>query len=448
VTHNPCLRARAIACAALGWWLVQAVPRYGRADEAGAGAPLESLPAAAAGDSSIAGSAGPGSAAPDVPGADPAVRPETPAPANGPDGVAGAAAPPSEETHEPPVAVPSPPAWAPRRSADGTVSVMVAPPPAPPATIAPPVAASAAAELAGTLLSDAGPADVDLAGGRPLTLIEALERPGDRARRLWIAQAYWKASAALATVRSQADAVARIEGVAPGGAARDRDAVDTALAGARADLEDARAELAAARQELADLALLSPGEPLPWPADVPLVVPYQTHFAVIFASRPSTGRVRAVDRMLPHRHAALEARAAAALACRRATIAADEDHARGACPVEAVLSSHETLARVERQWSADVRVYNTLVAEYVMAVADATVPDEAFARMLIGSPLPRPLAPGFAAAPSAAGQAQFVGGAGAWPAGQVTVPTAPPLLVSPPGVVVAPGVVAPSGRRD
>lgn len=448
MTHNPCLRARAIACAVLGWWLLQAVPRCGRADEADAGAPLESLPDVAPGDSAIAGGSAPGIAAPDVPGADPAVRPQTPAAAGGPDGVDGAAALPPDDTREPAASMPSAPAWAPRRSADGTVSVMVSPPPAPPASIAPPVAASAAAELAGTLLADAGPADVDLAGGRPLTLIEALERPGDRARRLWIAQAYWKASAALAMVRSQADAVVRIEGVAPGGAARDRDAVDTALAGARADLEDARAELAAARQELADLALLSPGEPLPWPADVPLVVPYQTHFAAIFAARPSTGRVRAIDRMLPHRHAALEARAAAALACRRTTIAADLDHARGSCPVEAVLSSHETLARLERLWSADVRAYNTLIAEYVMAVADATVPDEAFARMLIGSPLPRPPAPGFASAPPAAGQAQLVGGAAAWPAGAATVPTTPPLLVSPPGAGVAPGVAAPSGRRD
>ena len=309
---------------------------------------------------------------------------------------------------------------------------------APPGTVAPPP--SVAAELMARLLADPTAADLDLVGGRPLPLIEALERSGDRSRRLWITQAYWKAATALATVRVVGEGVDRLDLVAPGGAERDRDAVDAAAAAARADLAVARAELVAARQELADLVRLPPGEPLPWPIDRPLATPYQTHFTVIFAARPATGRIRAIDRMLPHRHAALEARGSAALAARRAVGAADEDHARGTCPVEAVLAAHARLVAVERDWAADVRAYNTDVAEYVMAVVDTAVPDDQFARMLIGTPLPwRPAASGppqAGGAPQQPGTLVLVGGATAAPL-PVPVPSALgagsiPLLVPPP----------------
>lgn len=441
VIHNPCRRARATACAALGWWLACAT---------GPAAALDEPPSP-----------------PDDPAAEARALVADPLP-------------------EPPGEVDVPPL----RSADGTVSVMVAapdpspppppfaglPPAAPPAGAAPatgPVALAApsaplavgapvtaavppvqapagvpqplptpfATELAARLLAEPTAADIDLAGGRPLTLIEALERSGDRARRLWITQAYWKASAAWATVRSATEGVERLDLVAPGGAQRDRDAVDAAAAAARADLAVARADFAAARQELADLVRLPPGEPLPWPVDRPLTSAYETHFQVIFASRPTTGRLRAIDRMLPHRHAAVEARAVAASAARRAVAAADEDHARGACPVEAVLGAHGALMTLERDWARDVRAYNTDVAEYVMAVADATVPDEQFARMLIGTPLPwRPPTPGQPLTAGLAvpgGPTVLVGGApgiaGPGSTGPATaVPGALPLLVPPP----------------
>ena len=330
----------------------------------------------------------------------------------------------------------------------GTPVPVAVPPGQAPAGVPLPLPTPAATELAARLLAEPSAADIDLVGGRPLTLIEAPERSGDRARRLWITQAYWKASAALAAVRSVTEGVERLDLVAPGGAPRDRDAVDAAAGSARADLAVARAELAASRQELADLVRLPPGEPLPWPVDRPLTSAYETHFQVIFANRPTTGRLRAIDRMLPHRHAAVEARAVAASAARRAVAAADEDHARGACPVEAVLGAHGALLTLERDWARDVRAYNTDVAEYVMAVADATVPDEQFARMLIGTPLPwRPPTPG---QPLAAGLATpggptiLVGGAPGIAVPGSNGPGTPvtgalPVLVPPPVAGVSSG---------
>ncbi|MFM7242754.1 MAG: hypothetical protein ACKO40_01080, partial [Planctomycetaceae bacterium] len=57
---------------------------------------------------------------------------------------------------------------------------------------------------------------------RPLPLLEAIQRPGDSSRRLWIAQAYWKTSMARAWVRWAGEAVERLELVAPGSDPHDR----------------------------------------------------------------------------------------------------------------------------------------------------------------------------------------------------------------------------------
>ena len=48
---------------------------------------------------------------------------------------------------------------------------------------------------------------------RPLPLVEALERSGDRSRRLWISQAYWKVSAGFAMLRWSTEALERLESI-------------------------------------------------------------------------------------------------------------------------------------------------------------------------------------------------------------------------------------------
>jgi hypothetical protein len=100
-------------------------------------------------------------------------------------------------------------------AADGTVSVVVAPP-------AGGRGEQAAASMATDVLSKAlEPLDAGAQAGatagphaamyaRPLPLVEALERSGDRARRLWISQAYWKVSAGFAMLRWSTEALERL----------------------------------------------------------------------------------------------------------------------------------------------------------------------------------------------------------------------------------------------
>jgi len=282
-----------------------------------------------------------------------------------------AAEPAADGTSSIVVPAASPPQSTPTRATAGTTS----PPPSPPT--------AAAVALLGRLLE---PRPDDETTPRPLPLLEALERPGDRSRRLWIVQAYWKAAVADAAARSAAGALERLELVAPGADPHDRAVLDVATAAARADLADARTRLSAARQELVDLARLPPGDPLPRPVDLPLAIPYETHFDAIFANRIATGRIRTVARTLPLRHEAIEARALAVAAADKALAMAEADHAKGTRPIEAVIAAHAALVAQEQEFLEAVRAYNLDIAEYGMAVVDLAVPDDAFVSVLIGTP--------------------------------------------------------------
>lgn len=310
---------------------------------------------------------------------------------------AGQASPPSggQQPSRPPATQPADVRREPR--ADGTVSVVVAADRADPQ---PPV--STATELVNRVLEPLAPAGANPADrppaptapppvsalyARPLSLVEALERSGERSRRLWISQAYWKVSAGFAMLRWSIEALERLELIAPGGDPHDRAVLDVALAAARADLADARADLVAAQQELVDLVRLPPGDPLPWPVDRPLAGPYQTHFETLFATRPATGRIRAIVRMLPARHEALEAHAAAVAAAQQAMQMAEAAHAQGRRPIEAVTAAHAALVGQQREFIAALKAYNLDIAEYAMSVADLSLPDDRFVSMLIGTPI-------------------------------------------------------------
>jgi hypothetical protein len=66
---------------------------------------------------------------------------------------------------------------------------------------------------------------------------------------------------------------------------------------------------------------------------------------------------------------------------------AEADHAKGNRPIEAVIAAHAALVGQQREFLLATKTYNLDIAEYAMAVADATVPDDRFVSMLIGTPI-------------------------------------------------------------
>jgi hypothetical protein len=304
------------------------------------------------------------------------------------------AEPPSASASRTPPSAPTPP---PPGGAAAGPPAASSPSLAPPPPSAPlPMEGNAAALLSSLLEPFGVPSGGPLppAYARPLPLLEALARSGDRTRRLWIVQAYWKVATAHAGMRCATAALERLELVAPGSDPHDRATLDVAVAAARADLADANARLGVAQQDLVDLARLPLGEPPPWPIDRPLADPYETRFEEIFASRIATGRVRAIVRTLPARYEALSARAVAVTAADRAMQMAEADHAKGNRPIEAVVAAHSAVVDQQSAFLESVRAYNVEIAEYAMAVADLSTPDEQFVAMLIANPAgwqPRPV---------------------------------------------------------
>jgi hypothetical protein len=76
---------------------------------------------------------------------------------------------------------------------------------------------------------------------------------------------------------------------------------------------------------------------------------------------------------------------------------AEADHAKGNRPIEAVIAAHAALVGQQRELLLATKTYNLDIAEYAMAVADASVPDDRFVSMLIGTPIqwrqPQPAPP-------------------------------------------------------
>ena len=66
---------------------------------------------------------------------------------------------------------------------------------------------------------------------------------------------------------------------------------------------------------------------------------------------------------------------------------AEADHAKGQRPIEAVIAAHAALVSQQREFLLATKAYNLDIAEYAMAVADLSVPDDRFVSMLIGSPI-------------------------------------------------------------
>ncbi|HEV2970380.1 MAG TPA: hypothetical protein VGY55_10350 [Pirellulales bacterium] len=241
-------------------------------------------------------------------------------------------------------------------------------------------AAAAAADLIAQGLT--APKDSALAG-RPTTLLELFARAGnDRNRQSWVVRDYWKLSAAEVDYNWAADELARLELIE---AAKGLEAseLSAARAAAEARMHEARLGVATAQQELADLFGIAGNTQLPLTADPPLVGPYRTYFDTLFASRVPPPRTRAIDRGLPIRLEAIQARTAALHAASSAVHYAEESRGKGQADLQTLLNCHADLARQRRALLATVRDYNLDIGEYALAVADPAIGTDRLVAMMI-----------------------------------------------------------------
>ena len=183
----------------------------------------------------------------------------------------------------------------------------------------------------------------------------------------------------------------------------------TRLAAAKARLQDAELTLVGAQWDLAGAIRLPPGQALPLPADAPHVGAYRTVLDQIYAGRTVPARAVLIDRTLPIRRGAIDARAAAIQAAGDALAATEEAYYQGRGDLARVLSLVDELARQRRAFLTDVRLYNNEIAEYALAAPTPAMDPQGLASMLIKSGASRQgaVAGGAAAPPGGVERAGF-----------------------------------------
>ncbi len=269
-------------------------------------------------------------------------------------------------------------------------------------------ATQAAAQAATDLITQALTTPKDAAiPGRLSTLAEILARAGaDRSRQLAATHSYWRLSTSQADYNWCVDELARLDPVSPA-KGLETSLLATARAAAQARMLEAKAGVIAAQQELADLIAVPSTSPAPLAADVPLVGPYRTYFDALYAGRVPPPRARTIDRTLPVRREAIEARVAAVQSAATAAHVAADSRAKNQADLQTVLNCETELSRQRRALLTTVRDYNLDIADYALSVADANMPLDRLVAMMIVVKSPPPVAasPSVGAATAAPGDA-------------------------------------------
>jgi hypothetical protein len=244
----------------------------------------------------------------------------------------------------------------------------------------------AASRAAGDLLASS--IDYGTAGTTPLRLIDVLAQTTETDRAAAVRE-YWNLARAWSDYRWAIDESKRFDTIVPARGAVDAPMLSTARAAATARVNDAQLNVESAQAALMRTARLAPQAGSYFPTDAPLVGPYQTFFAVLFAGRPSPGRTWQIDRALPIRLKTINDRTAAVQSAASAVHYAEEAHARGEVDLRTVLACHDELHQQRRAFLDAVHDYNADIAEYAATLAGAAAPDRLVAMLIHVKPAER-----------------------------------------------------------
>ena len=288
--------------------------------------------------------------------------------------------------------------------------------------------------------------------GQAVSLVSVVATVPDRPRQIEAVHAYWRLAEAVGEYHFCQDRQQRLARLRAG----NDEAADlkTAQAIAVAQVAEAELQVTTAQHDLAEILLLVQGTPLPLPADQPLVGPYRTLFAELFAGKSAPQRAALLDQTLPLRNRAVESHAAALLAAEDALDATIELQAGGQEHVSGVIAALDAQVREQRAFLAAVCRYNHDIADYALVVVSPQTSPEMLVGTLIKQNRPAGQAvtplPTTAVLPATYGQP--ISGAGVSPASGSSPPAMPnrPTRALPPGAAAGqtPSAVVPVGGQE
>ena len=229
--------------------------------------------------------------------------------------------------------------------------------------------------------------------GQPVSLVSVVATAPERQRQIEAVHAYWRLAEAIGDYHCNYERQQRLARLR----AENDEAAElrTARAIAAAQVHEAELQVTTAQHDLAEILLLAPGTPLPLPADLPLVGPYRTLFAELFAGRKAPQRARMLDQTLPLRNRAIESHAAALLAAEDALDAAIELQTSGQGRLAGVIAALDAHVRQQRAFLAAVCRYNHDIADYALVVVSPQTTPELLVGTLIkqNRPAGQPVTP-------------------------------------------------------
>ena len=229
--------------------------------------------------------------------------------------------------------------------------------------------------------------------GQPVSLVSVVATAPDRQRQIEAVHAYWRLAEAIGEYHCNHERQQRLARLRAG---NDEAAeLRTARAIAAAQVREAELQVTTAQHDLAEVLLLAPGTPLPLPADQPLVGPYRTLFAELFAGKKAPQRARMLDQTLPLRNRAVESHAAALVAAEDALDAAIELQAGGQGRLAGVIAALDAQIQQQRAFLAAVCRYNHDIADYALVVVSPQTTPELLVGTLIkqNRPAGQPVTP-------------------------------------------------------
>lgn len=210
--------------------------------------------------------------------------------------------------------------------------------------------------------------------GQPVSLLSVVATAPERQRQIEAVHSYWHLVEALGNYHFCYDCQQRLMRLKAG----NDEAADlrTAQAVAAAQVREAELQITTGQHDLAEILLLTPGTPLPLPADQPLVGPYRTLYAELFAGKKAPERARTLDQTLPLRNRAIDSHASALLAAEDALDAALELQSSGQGRLAGVLAALDAQVQQQKAFLACVCRYNHDIANYALvAVSPQTTPE-------------------------------------------------------------------------
>ncbi|MCS7238458.1 MAG: hypothetical protein NZ899_09320 [Thermoguttaceae bacterium] len=217
---------------------------------------------------------------------------------------------------------------------------------------------------------------------RPVRLLEALQRSGQRDRQEALVTTFWDTLAAGMYVGSLLRAAERLKTVSiPPQATALAEAYEAQLGW---QIRRAALQLRTAQHKLAAMVGPQSGQGLPLPGDMFVVSEYRTYYQEVYSGKSLPLRVHQLGRTLPLRAAEVIAAAKALEAAEDWWTACSVSLAEGRGSVPHFFAAFESVVSREKELIDTVCLYNKEIAEYAFGVASPSVPPDTLASMLIG----------------------------------------------------------------